>query len=385
VINSSDNKPKPFEHLSIIKSNYFTILFTNKNKNSNDIKENNVKNKTEVNNAKNIIEENMKNNKLDDIDKNAKNTVIKIIEKKPDKFTNLSISNKIVDICIIKKATSTANKKTKKTVNKFRNLVYVNKVVHLCLKSKPKPAPKPIKPKANNTNKKFLSKVLKISSINNFKIESTKNGKINKKNEKKKEIVLNKTKTEFFSIEKCIKKMNDIESSKLVEIKDGGVDGVKKSEVLDGKNQSKSKHIDLIVNKNESFTFNGKPKIKSVENKLYEITKQESIYYSNSNSNSNSVKKELIDNKNVENNNTDNKIKNNNNKFNIEKNCSFELILKVNKKKVEEKNKIKKEEKKKEKKVEEKKEKEKEKNKEKIQLQISNISPINFEEKKKSF
>ena len=138
------------------------------------------------------------------------------------------------------------------------------------------------------------------------------------------------------------------------------------------------------MNKNESFTFSGKPKIKSVETKLYEITKHESIYYNNSNLNS--VKKELIDNKKVENNNIENKTKNKNNTFNIEKNCSFELILKVNKKKVEEKNKIKKEEKKKEKKVEEKKEeKEKEKNKEKIQLQISNISPINFEGKKKSF
>ena len=380
LINSSDNKPKPFEHLSIIKSNYFTIFFTNKNKNSNinDSKEKNIETKAEDNKAKNIIEENIKNNKLDDIDKNAKNTIIKIIEKKPDKFINLSISNKIVDISIIKKAASTVNKKTKKPVNKFRNLVNVSKAANVCIKSNPKSATKsitkPIKSKVNNTNKKFLSKILKASSINNFKIESI------KKKENKKKVVLNKTKTEFFSIEKCIKKNKDIETNKLVEKKDE----IKKSEVLDGKNQSKSKHINLIVNKNESFTFSGKPKIKSVETKLYEITKHESIYYNNSNLNS--VKKELIDNKKVENNNIENKTKNKNNKFNIEKNCSFELILKVNKKKVEEKNEIKKEEKKKEKKVEEKKEeKGKEKNKEKIKLQISNISPINFEGKKKSF
>ena len=375
VINSSDSKPRPFEHLSIIKSNYFTIFFANKNKNSNsnDTKENNVKSKTEDKNSKNNIDENMKNNKLDDIDKNAKNTVIKIIEKKPDKFTNLSISNKIVDVSIIKKAASTVNKKTKKPVNKFRNLVNVSKAANVCIKSSPKSATKsntkPIKPKVNNTNKKFLAKSLKASSINNFKIEST------KKKEVKKKIVLNKTKTEFFSIDKSIKKNNDIEASKLVEKKDKDKDEIKKSEVLDGKNQSKSKHIDLIVNKNESFTFSAKPKIKSVENKLYEITKHESIYYNNSNSNS--VKKELIDNKNVEKNIIDNKEKNKNNSFNIEKCCSFELILKVNQKKVEEEKEVKKEEKKEE--------KEKEKNKEKLQLQISNISPINFEGKKKSF
>ena len=394
MVNSIDNKPKPFENLSIIKSNYFTIFFTNKNKNSNNNKENKVINKTEDNNAKNIIDEKMKNNNLEDIDKNEKNTVIKISEKKPDKFTKLSISNKTVDICIFKKASSTStNKKTKKAVNKFRNLVSVSKAANVCIKSNPKPTPKPkkkkfiklksvsqivnivIKPKVSKTKKKFLSKILKAASINNFKIEST---GIHNKCESKKEIVLNKTKTEFFSIVKCIQKNNDIdEASKLVEKNDKDKKENKKSEVLDGKNKSKSKHIDLIVNKNESFSFNGNPKIKSVENKLYEITKHESICFNNISS----AKKELINNNNDENNNSDNKVKNKNNIFNIEQNCSFELIVKSNKKK--EKVEEKKEEEKKE--EEKKEEKEKEKNKEKKDLQISNVSPIIFEGKKKSF
>jgi len=367
VIDSSDIKPRPFEHLSIIKSNYFTIFFTNKDKNSNDNKEkekqkdNNIKNKAEDSKAKNIIKE-IENNKIDNIDKNEKNTIIKIIEKKPDKFTKLSISNKIVDISIIKKVTSSVNKKSKKTVNKFRNLVNVSKAANVYIKSNPKSAPKATKPKVSNTQKKFLSKILKASSVNNFKIESTRKG--NKKNVNQKKIVLNKTKTEFFSIEKCIKKNNDIETSKLVEKKDKG-----KSEDLDGKNNLKSKHIDLIVNKNECFSFSGKPQIKSVEKKVYEITKHETICYNNCNSNSR--KKEIIENKKVENNNIDNKAKNKNNIFNIEKSSSFELIIKADQKKE---------------KVEEKKEeKNKEKNKAKIQLQIANISPINFVGSKKPF
>ena len=115
-INNSNSKGNKFLNLSIFKNNFM------------------LNSKSSGNNTKNDPNKNTNRS----ISKNKP----KKVPKKPNKFTKLSISNKIVDICITKSRSLSVNKKAKKVVNKFKRLIYASKIVDICLKSTPKPAHK---------------------------------------------------------------------------------------------------------------------------------------------------------------------------------------------------------------------------------------------------
>ena len=360
---NSNSKVKKFLNLSIFKNKDFNFVLNNKSSG------NNSKNDSKKNNNRSISKNKPKN-----------------VPKKPNKFTKLSISNKAVDICITKSRSLSVNKKAKKPVNKFKRLIYASKIVDICIKSTPKLAPKPKKKKflklkmvsdiakltikSKINKKKFNSKKLKASSINNFKIESSGN-----KNKKSKKTTLSKTKTEFFYIEKCVKKQSKeialnktkteffcIEKNinKKIDIASNSGDNktsnmninsyeIKKGEniIFEGKEKEKTKPvIALNINKNDSFFLSSnQSKVNSEKNKMFEMIKNQSFCYNKTNVNINNKQEEI---KNI-NTNINNHI------YNIEKIYSYELDLNI-KPKVE-----------------------------KVQYQITNNNPINFEGKNKSF
>ena len=360
-IKNSNSKVKKFMNLSIFKNKDFNFVLNNKSSS------NNSKNDSNKNNNRSI----------------SKNKPKKV-PKKPNKFTKLSISNKAVDICITKSRSLSVNKKAKKPVNKFKRLIYASKIVDICIKSTPKPAPKPKKKKflklkmvsdiakltikSKITKKKFNAKKLKASSINNFKIESSgnKNKKIKKNTLSKtkteffyiekcikkqsKEIALNKTKTEFFCIEKNINKKIDIASNsgdnKTSNVNINSYE-IKKGEniIFEGKEKTKPV-IALNIYKNDSlFLSSNQPKVNSEKNNKFEMIKNQSFCFNKTNVNINNKQEEI---KNINTNIS-------NNIYNIERIYSYELDLNI-KPKVE-----------------------------KVQYQITNNNPINFEGKNKSF
>ena len=289
--NLKSDKLKKFINLKIIKNKEFIFSLNTNNKN-------NIKNS------------------------NKKNTPKKTTKKIYNKFKKISISNKVVDIFINKKS-GNSNKKPIKKINKFKKVVKCSKIVDIFIKNIPKPAPKPkkkkfLKLKAINevaniclkskiNNKKFKSKLLKISSkTNNLNINPV---KLTAK--KKPELIVSNP--EFFIIEKT--------KSKPVPIKQDTL--IKEEE----KTNEKINNIVYAINKLENIELKAKAKALIYDIKCIESFSLDEKHISKEKNKDFMVEK--IENINVFNKSKD-KEKKEINVYKIDNNNYFNLLAKAN-------------------------------------------------------